>query len=130
MTGRGRIFAGLVDALGRSAAEQLVADFGGIRLYIPVAAVADGAIGKSVGVEAAEALSRALGGEYLDVPKATVTPAARAAEIVRLAAQGVSPNAIARAVDCTIRRVQQVLRASGLEGQRSAPTAAPPRPKF
>jgi hypothetical protein len=97
--------ANIAEAIGGDAAEKLVQDFAGRRLYIPQTPGPDDAISRSIGLPAARKLAQIYGGDRMDVPN----PAQRRNSIVALRATGLSVEAIARQLHCTTRRVYQVL---------------------
>ncbi len=118
----------LVELIGEEAAGRMVANFGGLRLYIPHFPGPDDALARAVGMRAAVALARVYGGERLEVPHPPpVRMRARAWQpgasgaglqgwdprrrgfILELKAAGRSSAEIARALGCTRRRVLQVL---------------------
>ncbi len=63
--------------IGSEAAEKLVADFAGTRLYIPHAPEPEDSLARSIGLAAAQRLARIYGGDRMDVPN----PASRRAQI-------------------------------------------------
>src|SRR5216683_1956642 len=124
-------FDNLVVALGREAAEKLVAGYGGIRIYVPVRAAPEGAFATLIGHAAAEALSRHYGGERLDMPIAKRAPRVLRGEICRLRREGMHVTAIARALGCTRRYVFRIL-ADTRRAKRTgeSPTCVFPVPAF
>lgn len=103
--GKSAMFVELVEVVGHAAATQLVAAFGGTRLYVPHTPVPDDALSLSIGLEAAIKLSQVYGGDRLDVPN----PTPRRAQICLLWSDGLTVDQIARRLKCTRRRVFQVL---------------------
>ncbi len=99
-------FDRLVDAIGRAAAEKLVEEFGGRRIYVPVTAAPESPIAMAIGIAAARTLSRIFGSERLDVP---ARMGALRERILRLRDNGNDVDTIARALRCTRQRVYQIL---------------------
>jgi DNA-binding NarL/FixJ family response regulator len=95
----------IVEIIGEEAAAKLIASFGGTRLYVPHTPGADDALARAVGTGAAMKLARMFGGERVELPK----PPPRRMQILTLRAAGSSVEEIARALNCTRRRVFQVL---------------------
>ena len=95
----------LLSAIGQEATVKLVSNFGGLRLYVPQTPRPADAIARCVGFSNALKLARVWGGDRMDVPR----PALRRARILDLRARGMSVEAIARELQCTTRRVYQVL---------------------
>ena len=102
---RGALLEELIAVMGTPAAARLVAAFGGTRLYVPQTPDAGDALSGAVGHEAAIALAQIYGGDRLEVPN----PTPRRVRIAQMRADGMSVDAIARALGCTRRRVFQVL---------------------
>ncbi len=96
------------DSIGADAADRLIADFGGRRLYIPIAPARGDLITRSIGLLAALTMARAFGGDRILIP-ATCSHARRRARIVMLRAENVSISHIARELRCTERYVYKVL---------------------
>jgi Homeodomain-like domain-containing protein len=96
------------DSIGGDAADKLIADFGGRRLYIPRAPERGDLITRSIGLLAALTMARVFGGDRILIP-ATTTHARRRARIVTLRAEHVSISHIARELRCTERYVYKVL---------------------
>jgi hypothetical protein len=95
----------IVEIIGEEAAAKLIASFGGTRLYVPHSPCADDALARAVGTGAAMKLAQMFGGERVELPK----PPPRRMQILTLRAAGRSVEEIARALNCTRRRVFQVL---------------------
>ncbi len=95
----------IVELIGEEAAAKLIASFGGTRLYVPHSPCPNDPLARAVGTEAALKLARMFGGERVELPK----PPPRRTQILALRAAGHSIEAIARALNCTRRRVFQVL---------------------
>ncbi len=113
----------LYDQIGRSigddAADKLIADFGGRRLYIPMAPAPGDRITSSIGLAAALAMARAFGGDRLWIPLSS-DHARRRARIVAMRADHLSIPRIALKLRCTERYVYKVLAL-----ERIASTPAP-----
>ncbi len=108
-------FEKLVEAIGRQAAEQLIAEFGGRRIYIPVMVAPCSPIACAIGTGAAAKLSRHFGGDRIQLPVFTARR-----KITTLHAMGKCVDEIAAALSCTRRWVQRVI-ADGVN--KSTPTA-------
>jgi hypothetical protein len=104
-------FDNLVDAVGRTAAEKLVADFGGRRLYVPIHPAAGNPIAASIGLDASIALSRRFGGEFMQFPLDSEW-GKRRPRICALKLAGMSTAEIARQVGCSRQYVLRVLNTS------------------
>jgi len=103
--GKSSMLEELIELLGEEAAVKHVAAYGGTRLYVPHDPEADDALVSSIGLSAAIRLARVYGGDRVDVPN----PTPRRTRILQLRARGLSVDAIARSLQCTRRRVFQVL---------------------
>lgn len=105
----------LFDQIGRSigddAAEKLIADFGGRRLYIPIAPAPGDLVSRSIGLIAALQMARLFGGDRLLIP-ASVDRARRRARILAMRADHNSISRIAHELRCTERHVYKVLALS------------------
>ncbi len=95
-------------SIGDDAADKLIADFGGRRLYIPVAPGPGDLIARSIGLTAALAMAHAFGGDRLVIP-VTSTHARRRVRILAMRADHVSISRIAHELRCTERYVYKVL---------------------
>ena len=95
-------------SIGDDAADKLIADFGGRRLYIPLAPAPGGSITRSIGLPAALAMARAFGGDRLLIP-VTSAHTRRRVRIVAMRADHVSISRIAQELRCTERYVYKVL---------------------
>ena len=95
-------------SIGDDAADKLIADFGGRRLYIPVAPAPGNLVTRSIGLPAAMAMARVFGGDRLLIP-AISNQERRRARIVAMRAGGVSISRIAHELRCTERYVYKVL---------------------
>ncbi len=117
----------LYDQIGRSigddAADKLIADFGGRRLYIPIAPAPGDRVTTSIGPVAALAMARAFGGDRLLIP-VTSDHARRRARILAMRAEHLSIPSIARQLRCTERYVYKVLALE--RGPRRPPRDAAP----
>ncbi len=113
----------LFDQIGRSIgddlADKLIADFGGRRLYVPIAPAPGDRITSSIGLSAAIAMARTFGGDRLMIPHSSYH-ARRRAQIIAMRANNASISRIAHQVRCTERYVYKVLAL-----ERSAPPPAP-----
>jgi hypothetical protein len=96
------------DSICADATEKLIADFGGRRLYIPIAPAPGDLLTRSIGLMAALAMARMFGGDRLMIPVAS-THARRRARIVAMRAENVSISRIAHELRCTERYVYKVL---------------------
>ncbi|HYL59447.1 MAG TPA: helix-turn-helix domain-containing protein [Candidatus Acidoferrales bacterium] len=112
----------LEHSIGDGAADKLVADFGGRRLYIPMAPASGDLVSRSIGLVAATAMARIFGGDRLLIP-VTSDHARRRVRIVALRAEHLSISHIAHQLRCTERYVYKVLaekRAACVAGAASA----------
>ena len=116
---RSSIYVMLGRSIGDDAAEKLIAEFGGRRLYIPLAPGPNDRVTRSIGLVAALAMARSFGGDRLMIPL-TSDAARRRARIIAMRADRLSIPRIARRLHCTERYVYKVLAL-----ERSAPTPAP-----
>ncbi len=119
----------LIDhSVGGDAADKLVEDFGGRRLYVPAAPAPSDQIARSIGLLGAFAMARVFGGERILVPS-TSSHNRRRVRIIAMRANHVSISRIAHELRCTERYVYKVLavnRAPETPAVRSvAPTSAP-----
>ncbi len=96
------------NSIGGAAADKLIADFGGRRLYIPMAPAPGGLITRSIGLLAALAMARAFGGDRLMIPVAS-DHSRRRVRIVAMRAEHISISRIAHELRCTERYVYKVL---------------------
>ena len=115
-------------SIGGDAADKLIADFGGRRLYIPVAPGPGDLITRSIGLSAAMEMARVFGGDRLLIP-VTTDHARRRVQIVAMRADHVSISRIAHELRCTERYVYKVLALHRAPDARcdasAAPTSAP-----
>jgi hypothetical protein len=95
-------------SIGGDAADKLIADLGGRRLYIPIAPTSGSTIARSIGLLAALAMARAFGGDRLLIP-VTSDHYRRRVRIVAMRAEHVSISRIAQELRCTERYVYKVL---------------------
>ncbi len=95
-------------AIGDHAADKLIADFGGRRLYILIAPGPDDQVSKSIGLIAALAMARSFGGDRLMIPLGT-DQERRRSRIIEMRANHLSIPRIARQLRCTERYVYKVL---------------------
>jgi len=109
-------------------AGKLIADFGGQRLYIPIAPAPGDRVTSSIGLDAALAMARTFGGDRLVVP-VTNDHARRRARILAMRKNHVSVRRIARQLRCSERYIYKVL-ADELRPRkpaRAATSSQPPR---
>ncbi|MGD0672814.1 MAG: helix-turn-helix domain-containing protein [Candidatus Binatus sp.] len=111
-------------SIGADAADKLIADFGGRRLYIPVAPGPGDLITRSIGLSAAMEMARVFGGDRLLIP-VTTDHARRRVQIVAMRADHVSISRIAHELRCTERYVYKVLALYRAPDARCAESAAP-----
>lgn len=104
-----RMFDALVSAIGDEAAEKLIGEFGGSRLYVRVAPGLDSRLAKQIGLKAALSLARVFGGEYIDVPRPRVR-SEMGERILALYRKGRALNDIAREAGCSRSLVLYHLR--------------------
>jgi len=98
----------IVRSIGDNAADKLIADFGGRRLYILMAPGPDDQVTKSIGLVAALAMARVFGGDRLVIPLGS-DQERRRARIIAMRADHLSIPLIARQLRCTERYVYKVL---------------------
>jgi hypothetical protein len=103
--GRCSILGELIEVVGEDATLKLIRAFGGTRLYVPHSPEPNDPLSCAIGHFAALKLARIYGGDRVDVPN----PPPRRVRIMQLRASGMSVDAIARELQCTRRRVFQVL---------------------
>lgn len=110
------LLAEIAEVAGTGAALSLVAAHGGQRIYIP-ASMGDGhPLVRLLGRDAADALAGRFGPAALDVPRFSAsTTRRRAADAVRLRAEGKSANAVARQLGTTRRHVFRLAPAEPAE---------------
>lgn len=115
-------------SIGDDAADKLIADFGGRRLYIPVTPAAGDLVSDSIGLPAAKAMARTFGGDRLLIP-VTSNRARRRVRILKMRADHVSISRIAHELRCTERYVYKVLaldRARKAAGKETIPPTTAP----
>jgi len=117
----------LIDkSIGGDAADKLIADFGGRRLYISRTPGPRDLITRSIGLTSALAMARVFGGDRLLIP-ATNTFARRRFRIFQMRADRISISRIAHELRCTERYVYKVLALSrASEPARASSKPAPP----
>jgi hypothetical protein len=120
------LFDQIGHSIGGDAADKLIADFGGRRLYIPIAPTAGGTITRSIGLLAALAMARAFGGDRLLIP-VTSAHTRRRVRIVAMRAEHVSISRIAQELRCTERYVYKVLALNART--RKSPSRLRPSPQ-
>jgi hypothetical protein len=96
------------NSIGGDAADKLIADFGGRRLYISRTPSPGDLITRSIGLASALRMARVFGGDRLLIP-ATNTFARRRFRIFQMRADHVSISRIAHELRCTERYVYKVL---------------------
>jgi hypothetical protein len=125
---RTTVYDQIAHSIGGDAADKLIADFGGRRLYIPLAPGPGDLITRSIGLIPALAMARVFGSDRLLIP-VTSTHLRRRARIVAMRADHVSISRIALKLRCTERYVYKVLalcrapEPSAAEVTMSAPIA-------
>ncbi len=107
---RTSLFAEVGRSIGEEAADKLVADFGGRRIYIPITPAAGDLVTSSIGLVAATAIARVFGGDRLLIPS-TNHQTRRRAQILAMRAERMSISRIAHELRCTERYVYKVLAA-------------------
>jgi hypothetical protein len=105
---RTTVYDQIAHSIGGDAADKLIADFGGRRLYIPLAPGPGDLITRSIGLIPALAMARVFGSDRLLIP-VTSTHLRRRARIVAMRADHVSISRIALKLRCTERYVYKVL---------------------
>jgi hypothetical protein len=105
---RTTVYDQIAHSIGGDAADKLIADFGGRRLYIPLAPGPGDLITRSIGLISALAMARVFGSDRLLIP-VTSTHLRRRARIVAMRADHVSISRIALKLRCTERYVYKVL---------------------
>jgi hypothetical protein len=121
---RTSLFDQIGHSIGDDAADKLIADFGGRRLYIPVAPAPGDLVTRSIGLSAAMAMARVFGGDRLLIP-VTSDRARRRVRIVAMRADRVSISRIAHELRCTERYVYKVLALQRAPETPAAESAAP-----
>src|ERR1700691_6265483 len=124
---RSTVYDQIAHSIGGDAADKLIADFGGRRLYMPLAAGPGDLITRSIGLISALAMARVFGSDRLLIP-VTSTHLRRRARIVAMRADHVSISHIAQELRCTERYVYKVLalnRALEPPAVEIPPTSAP-----
>jgi hypothetical protein len=105
---RGSRFDAIAMTIGEQAARRLVADFGGTRLYVPLAPRRGHRVAASIGFMAARRLGRIYGGELLDVPMNADWGGCKA-RILELRGAGRSVRQIVNQLHCSRRYVFKTL---------------------
>jgi hypothetical protein len=121
---RTSLFDQIGHSIGDDAADKLIADFGGRRLYIPVARAPGDLVTRSIGLSAAMAMARVFGGDRLLIP-VTSDQTRRRVRIVAMRADRVSISRIAHELRCTERYVYKVLALQRAPETPAAESAAP-----
>jgi Mor family transcriptional regulator len=112
---RRSLFQQVGQSIGQAAADKLIADFGGRRLYIPMTPVAGNVVTRSIGLDAAIVMARVFGGDRLLIPSSN-NHARRRGQILSMRAQRTSISRIARELRCTERYVYKVLASERMSG--------------
>ena len=115
---RTSLFAQVGQSIGEEAADKLVADFGGRRLYIPITPAAGDLVTSSIGLVAATAIARVFGGDRLLIPSSN-HQTRRRAQILAMRAGRMSISRIAHELRCTERYVYKVLAAERISSGTS-----------
>ena len=126
-TERTTLYDLIVRSIGEDAADKLIADFGGRRLYVPIAPGPRDQIARSIGLRGAMAMAHTFGSDRILVP-VTSNHLRRRARIVAMRADHISISHIARELRCTERYVYKVLalkRAPEPSDSAFPPTSAP-----
>jgi Mor family transcriptional regulator len=118
------IYGQIERSIGDDAADKLIEDFGGRRLYIPLMPSPGDRITASIGLCAALAMAREFGGDRLPIPLSRDS-ARRRARIVALRAEGSTISQIAHELHCTERYVYKVLAIGRASAKASASASAP-----
>jgi hypothetical protein len=124
---RTTLYDQIVQSIGAEAADKLIADFGGRRLYIPIAPAPGDLLARSIGLLPALQMARMFGSDRLLIP-VTSDHARRRVRIVAMRAAHVSISHIAQELRCTERYVYKVLalnRAPEPPAVEFPPTSAP-----
>ncbi|MBM3617507.1 MAG: helix-turn-helix domain-containing protein [Alphaproteobacteria bacterium] len=104
---------GLTMLIGEEALAQLSIDFGGSRMTIPLKPGEHSPIAHSIGLRNAQRLSAVWGGLQLEVPLAL----GRKERILRLHAQGMNNNQIARVTNLSRPYIRSVINAAAENDQ-------------
>ena len=103
----------VVEAIGFDAAERLVIDFGGRRLFIAADPDARGKLALSIGLERARELARAIGAGVFEVPRCLGwVNSRRNEEICVRSLGGESHSELARCYGLSERRIRSILAAA------------------
>jgi Mor family transcriptional regulator len=102
---------GIVELVGVEAAHKLAQDFGGTRVYVPVAPHDAHPLARSIGTAAAAKIGASFGGEELEIPliKSRAQRRRDRERIICLHRAGKAIASIAREVRCSERHVYNVL---------------------
>lgn len=110
----------IAEVAGDAAARKVAAEYGGRRLYVPSRLPADHRLCLLVGFEAATAIQREIGPGHVDVPLGPTAMAQAVRRAVsRLSGQGLSTQAIATQLGCSVRTVKRHRSALGQPGGRA-----------
>jgi hypothetical protein len=100
----------LVELMGCEAAQKMVSEFGGTRIWVPVRGTPEAKLTQVLGNSAASALCARFGGDYLQVPNSLASVHSIHRRIAELHRQGCKINDIALAVGRSRRTVFRLLR--------------------
>jgi|APMI01.1.fsa_nt_gi hypothetical protein len=103
-------FERLAEAMSPSAALHLCAFFGPGSLYVPPTIPESHPIFSVIGKDASDALAFELGGQTLKIPSAELVNVRRAGKVFSLMRHGLSKLQISRALNLSMRRVDQIMR--------------------
>lgn len=98
----------VAEVIGRDAALRLAQECGGVLIYVPTEVHPEHPWCIAVGEEAFAKLAHAFGGQRIDLPRGSFIRLAKA-QILEMAAQGMSTRAIAMKLHVTQRHVRRVL---------------------
>lgn len=102
----------LRDLIGEEAMHAICAQFGGLRLQVPMRITPDSALPLLIGKAAAARLVATYGGDVIEPPKLTALHQARRAAVIRAeAAAGATGAELATRHNITMRHVRRILAA-------------------
>lgn len=113
MKGEHSVLGTVEERLGQGAVDTLIDALGGRLIYVPTRPTPGSRLSRAVGHEIAAALAEVYGGRRIAVPNGLGRGHARRidpAAVERLSADGVSANAIAARLGCTVRAVLAIRR--------------------
>lgn len=121
-----KLLADVARASNIQTALRLADEFGGQRIYVPMAIKKDHDIARVIGVKAASALAEVHGGSWIIVPLGPNASAARVRRtIVKLLREGKSSQDVVRQLRCHSRTVWRVQ--AELEAEKQPDLFAPQR---